>query len=159
VASQALAAGFFKVTPAYSPTESFSDLDEALAWLDRASERPVLDEVAMLVDEVRGGHGVLSDLRALLAHEPLLDVENAAQRLHLSPRTLQRRLQGAGTNLTELSLTARVEEAKRRLLDTNQSVTEIAFAIGCGSLQHFSTLFRKATGVAPSEWRAKHRPQ
>jgi len=41
------------------------------------------------------------------------------------------------------------------LADTDHKITSIAFEVGCASLQHFSTLFRKATGVAPSEWRAR----
>ena len=52
---------------------------------------------------------------------------------------------------------ARVRAAQALLADTDTKITSIAFEVGCGSLQHFSTIFRKATGVAPSAWRESRR--
>jgi AraC-like DNA-binding protein len=41
------------------------------------------------------------------------------------------------------------------LADTDSALTEIAYDVGCASPQHFSTLFRRVSGVAPSTWRAR----
>jgi AraC family transcriptional regulator len=47
----------------------------------------------------------------------------------------------------------RIEEAKRRLSQGNQSITEVALDCGFSHAQHFATTFRTATGLAPSAFR------
>jgi len=47
----------------------------------------------------------------------------------------------------------RIERAKAMLADVELSVTEIALAVGFGETSSFSTVFRKATGLAPTEYR------
>ena len=51
----------------------------------------------------------------------------------------------------------KVEEAKRLLLQTNLSVTEISAKFGFAELKYFGALFKKSTGFAPSEYREKRR--
>jgi AraC family transcriptional regulator len=53
-------------------------------------------------------------------------------------------------------LRLRMEEAKRRLIETNDAMTEVAFASGFGSSQQFATSFRSTTGVTPSTFRLRH---
>jgi len=53
--------------------------------------------------------------------------------------------------------TARMEEAKKILLDGDMNVTETAYAVGYSSLSHFSLAFRKYAGVNPGEIRQKQR--
>ncbi len=36
-------------------------------------------------------------------------------------------------------------------------LTAVAVEVGCASLQHFSSLFRKLVGESPSTWRDLHR--
>ena len=52
---------------------------------------------------------------------------------------------------------ARVRAAQERMLAGDESLTAIAIDVGCASTQHFSVAFRKATGLSPSEWRARAR--
>ncbi|MCC5835190.1 MAG: helix-turn-helix transcriptional regulator [Opitutales bacterium] len=47
----------------------------------------------------------------------------------------------------------RIEESKRRLSNTDLSVTQIAIDLGFSSSQHFSRIFRQRTGSSPSEFR------
>lgn len=47
----------------------------------------------------------------------------------------------------------RVDEAKRRLIETDQPVTEITFDVGYGSLGSFSSKFRQVVGVGPQRYR------
>jgi len=53
-------------------------------------------------------------------------------------------------------LRLRIEEAKRRLIETGDAMTEVAFAAGFGSSQQFATSFRSATGVTPSSFRQRY---
>lgn len=52
---------------------------------------------------------------------------------------------------------AQMQEARRRLLSTEQPITEIAFDLGFSSSQYFATVFRKLTGLAPQTFRQRHR--
>lgn len=47
----------------------------------------------------------------------------------------------------------RIDEAKARLRSTSDSVTDIAFSCGFAQSQHFSTTFRKLTGLTPLKYR------
>ncbi len=47
----------------------------------------------------------------------------------------------------------RIEAARIQLAETPASITEIAFACGFGSSQHFARVFRQYTGLAPGEFR------
>ena len=49
---------------------------------------------------------------------------------------------------------SRCEKAKQLLYETNLSVSEVGAAVGYVSSAHFSHLFKKMTGIAPSDWRA-----
>ena len=49
--------------------------------------------------------------------------------------------------------TLRIEEAKRRLSQGNQSITEVALDCDFSHAQHFATAFRRATGLTPSAFR------
>jgi len=47
----------------------------------------------------------------------------------------------------------RLERAKEFLLDSRRTATEIALDCGFSHAQHFSTAFKKATGLTPSDFR------
>lgn len=46
-----------------------------------------------------------------------------------------------------------IEVAKEKIFDPDKSVSEIAYELGFKYPQHFSRMFKKETGVAPSEFR------
>ena len=50
-------------------------------------------------------------------------------------------------------LNVRVTAAKNRLIQTDQSVTEIAHDVGFSSSQYFATAFRRVTGISPRDYR------
>lgn len=56
-------------------------------------------------------------------------------------------------NLREYINQLRVEEAKRLLLSTSMSVSEIASNVGYYNISYFSTVFHKLVGVSPFDWR------
>lgn len=53
--------------------------------------------------------------------------------------------------------TRRLDQAKRLLLHTDLSVTEICFAVGFESLGSFSWLFRRQVGLSPEAFRHQNR--
>jgi AraC family transcriptional regulator len=50
----------------------------------------------------------------------------------------------------------RVERAMEMLADGGIPITEIGLGLGFGSSAHFSTVFRKQTGLSPSDWRREY---
>ena len=56
-------------------------------------------------------------------------------------------------NLREYINQLRVEEAKRLLISTSMSVSEIASYVGYFNISYFSTVFHKLVGVSPFDWR------
>ena len=48
-----------------------------------------------------------------------------------------------------------IDEAKRRLVETNQGISVIAYSLGFDYPAHFTRLFKKATSLTPTDYRAK----
>lgn len=56
-----------------------------------------------------------------------------------------------GTTIFDFYQNQRMEYAKALLYEKDISVTEVAFLLGYSSISHFSTAFRKQTGLKPCE--------
>ena len=59
----------------------------------------------------------------------------------------------AGVNFSEYLIKVRIENAKEMLLNTEQSVEDISFAVGYSDIKYFSRIFKKYMGVTPTEFR------
>ena len=81
--------------------------------------------------------------------------EETAKQLHMSPRTLQRKLAEAQTTYVQLVDDTRKDLALRYLEDPRRSITDITFSLGFSQPSAFTRAFRRWTGLAPSEYRAK----
>ncbi len=58
-----------------------------------------------------------------------------------------------GMSPSRYHIRLRMEEARRRLRETKRSVVEIALDVGYANPSHFAQLFRRETGLAPSNYR------
>lgn len=92
-------------------------------------------------------------LEQLASGEP--SEEDVAQQLHLSRRTLQRKLAEADTSYLKLVDDTRREMALRYIDDRSNSVTEITFLLGFSGQSAFSRAFRRWTGRSPTEYRQR----
>jgi AraC-like DNA-binding protein len=154
----AVVAGFFQVLEAPYPVAVFDDDDKALAWLGGDRPSSLLADLHALQTQLTGVDPLVRSLRPLWAIDLIDDVVDAAARgLGVSERTLQRRLQEAGTTFAAELTHVRLEESKRRMLDSDAPLTSISLDVGFSSLQHFSAVFRKSTGETPSAWRKTRR--
>ncbi|WP_332455216.1 AraC family transcriptional regulator [Paenibacillus crassostreae] len=80
-----------------------------------------------------------------------LTVEQAAKEVSLNPYyfcKLFKRL--TGRTFIEYVNICRMNEAKRLLLESNDSITEIASKVGCGNPNYFTKLYKKYMGKTPS---------
>ncbi|WP_369960332.1 helix-turn-helix transcriptional regulator [Pseudomonas benzenivorans] len=81
--------------------------------------------------------------------------EAVAQALHLSQRTLQRRLQEEGTSFQQLLDDTRRELAEQYLGQPNLTLLEIAYLLGFADPSNFFRAFRRWFARTPGEYRAR----
>lgn len=152
----AVVSGSYEIFAAPYPVSLFTDLGEALAWLDPPIDLAARENVARLCESAAGVPSLLTQLHAVLAKDlDNAELPRAAAAMGISARTLQRRLQELGTSFrAELDVT-RIQEAQRRMLHSAAPLTEIAMDLGFSSLQNFSRQFRRVVGETPSAWRQR----
>jgi AraC-like DNA-binding protein len=85
------------------------------------------------------------------------DAEHVARALHMSTRTLQRKLADAGTSFREVLDSVRSGLAESYLADTGVSIPEVAFLLGFSDQSSFHRAFHRWTGWAPGRWRRRGR--
>jgi AraC-like DNA-binding protein len=113
---------------------------------------------AELRDRSRGG-SLREDVRVAIARNlgsgsrPSVDV--VARRLHLSPRTLQRRLGEERTTYQEELDDVRRTSARRLLAHTEIAPSDIAFLLGFDEPNSFARAFRAWERTTPVRWREK----
>ena len=90
--------------------------------------------------------------RLLPQGEPKRDV--VAQALHLSQRTLQRRLQEEGTSFQALLDDTRRELAEQYLAQPAMTLLQIAYLLGFADPSNFFRAFRRWFDATPGEYRA-----
>jgi AraC-like DNA-binding protein len=93
--------------------------------------------------------------RSLVGRRP--NLQDVAQQLHLSARTLQRRLADAGVSFKNIVEDTRRELARRYLQQSTIELSETAFLLGYEDANSFFRAFHDWEGTSPGEWRSRHR--
>ena len=58
-----------------------------------------------------------------------------------------------GITIEQYIIRQKIEKAKELIFYDEKNLSEIAFLLGYSSVQHFSTQFKKITGITPSEFK------
>ncbi len=89
-----------------------------------------------------------------------IDRNEIAAVAYITPNYLSKRFHSeTGMSLREYINALRIDEAKRLLLTTAASVSEVACEVGFENISYFSTVFRKLCGVSPVEWKSRKTDQ
>lgn len=98
---------------------------------------------------------LVTRVRGLLAQDPeqTRSVDQVARTLHMSPRTLKRKLAAAGTTYSDLVAGERRDAATRLLRDPDLSIDEVAARLGYSDAANFTRAFRRWTGMTPRAFR------
>jgi AraC-like DNA-binding protein/ligand-binding sensor protein len=98
---------------------------------------------------------VVKAKRFVNAHlEERLSLDSVASHVGVSPFYFCKLFKAAtGMTLTEYVNRRRVEWAKRKLINPNARVTEVAFDVGFQSVSQFNRSFLKYVGVSPTRYR------
>lgn len=86
--------------------------------------------------------------------DKVITLEQLSQTFYLSPYYLCREFK-KHTNATIIQYlnVTRIMNAQRKLLETNQSITEISRETGFSNITHFNRVFKNITGISPSQFR------
>ena len=146
---------FYGASIEFGRDDSGFELAEPLPTMKHSDAQTAEAMAKMLADRIEPRSTFAARVTALVA-EALpkeLDATAIADALHMSPRTLQRRLEGEGTALTDLVARARRDLAERLLSDASLPLAEIAARCGFSELATFSRAFKRWTGKPPGQWR------
>jgi AraC-like DNA-binding protein len=91
----------------------------------------------------------------LTGHRPTTG--DVARELHISSRTLQRRLQESGSSFQRVLDEARHQMARYYLKNSVLELNEAAYLLGYEDASSFARAFRTWEGVPPSHWRESNR--
>ena len=116
----------------------------------------LFEKVAARLKELMDSDDIISRVEAYIRDHfrENINREDVAAIAYITPNYLSKRFRiKKGMNLREFINQIRIEEAKRLLLTTNLSVSEVAGLSGYENISYFSTVFRKYTGMSPIDWR------
>jgi AraC-like DNA-binding protein len=124
----------------------------------------LLAMIAPKLDEELNRHHAPEDLpeqvrtaikRRLAGQRPT--VEDIAREMHMSSRTLQRRLQASGYYFQQVLEEARRELARHYLVHSPLELNETAYLLGYEDANSFVRAFHGWEGVPPAQWRDARR--
>lgn len=93
-------------------------------------------------------------MQADLGEKGIPSVTHCGEALNISPYYLSDLLKAeTGKSAKEHIDLALINRAKNRLLQSNDSISEIAYELGFDYPNHFSKLFKSKTGMSPKEFR------
>ena len=138
--------------------------DAAWLGLPLPNANPITAEVCAqfcgrMLEDIVAEHALVTTIKQACLNSigELPRVDQMAERLHLSARTLHRRLVGAGTSYQAIIDGIRERLAIEFLERTDLSVEDIADRSGFSDVSNFRKAFKKWTGQTPGYFRDRGR--
>lgn len=131
-------------------------LDDPLPQSDPESSRHLQQQCHLLITKLSSRGHFVDDVRMLVLARPGIfpDIEQVAEKLAMSTRTLRRRLKAEGSSYRILLDEIRYGLAREYLGRTGLGMEEITSLLGYTEPGNFSHAFRRWSGQSPSAWRA-----
>ena len=120
----------------------------SLCKIQPAAEGSAMDDKTRLLSEV------YSYVRENITRD--VTPQQIAEHMHFSSEYFSKKFRReTGTGIKEYILEEKFNYAKNCLKNTDMPVSDIAASIGYSNLSHFTYMFRKRTGLSPTEYRRK----
>ncbi len=128
---------------------------DQMVW--QQSQRLLSERIKALTKEDANSTPYTQHVQALLQGQepPLPNLNFIAKQLHLSERTLNRRLQREKTNFREIKAALTHHWAREYLQDSQLSVDAIASALGYQDTANFRRAFKSREGLSPGSFRSR----
>ena len=131
-------------------------LDERLVSADIGLHQVVCGHADLKLEELSRARQFTSRVRSALAAElsgGTPSITRIASHLHMSPRTLERKLEREGAKFSTLLEEMRRELATRYVQNQRLELTEIAYLLGFSQTACFYRAFKRWTGETPLGYR------
>lgn len=99
--------------------------------------------------------GITEQIRTAIISSPSdpPSLTDFANDMHMSQRTLRRKLRAEGSTYQEILMETRLQMAQQYILDSRLSVKQIGYMLGYTEVANFQRAFKKWFDVTPSEMR------
>jgi len=141
----------------HSQTLIVSNIELLLNYCNRYYDRQFITRSIIHKDVVsKFEHLLIAYFNSdLLEKNGLPTVKYCAEKMNLSPNYLSDLLKKeTGKNTQEYIHYYLIEKAKTRLLNSSETVSQIAYDLGFEYPQYFSKIFKKKVGISPGEYRS-----
>ena len=130
-------------------------LDQRLRFADPRLARMAEAQCEQEMATIKTPPQLLNQVRRIILGESgrFPGVDEVATELHMSSRTLKRKLQQLGTSYQTILDDLRKGLAVEYLTQTDTTVDEIAIQLGYSDASNFARAFRRWTGRSPSDYR------
>lgn len=153
---------YLKCTPKFNQPETRitfdrPHLDAPLPGYDEAFNKICQQHCSQILRQLSYETDLTSRLKILFLSMPgrIPTMEETAQELRMSPRTLRRRLHELSTNFQKVLDEYRLETAKEHLNTDNSSTKEISYLLGFRDADTFRRIFKQWTGQTVTEYRRR----
>lgn len=126
-----------------------------LLMADPVAKRMAREQCERLLEELAASEDVAVRTRKLIARSDggVRSLEEVARMMHMSTRTLKRRLAEAGASFSELRDEEQKEAALRLLERDDMPIERIAEHLGYSDVANFTRAFRRWTAQTPAAYR------
>jgi AraC-like DNA-binding protein len=130
-------------------------LEYPLVTADPLALRLAAEQCARELSSLGGGGRLIRTVRGLVwkPEGGLRSPADVASAMHMSPRTLRRRLESQGQSLSALFDQERRDRALSLLGSHDLSLAQVAEKLGYRNVQNFERAFRRWTGATPAAYR------
>ncbi len=134
---------------------ALKDLQKPLPTFDEHLARTMEDQCQQLLERRQIG-GVAGRVRQCLLGDLglLASLEDVAKHLHVSARSLRRKLDGEGCSFRSILEESRRGLAEQLLTTTTMKLDELAMHLGYAETASFTRAFRRWHGMSPGKFRA-----
>jgi len=134
-------------------------LDTAMPMQDAETSAVCQHQCQLLLARMSNSSGVIEQVRQLIVARPgfFPDIDYVAQKLHMTSRTLRRRLAAEGSSYQQILADVRYALAREYLATSSLPLEEIASMLGYSSPGNFTYAFKRWHGSPPRQYRQENR--
>jgi len=130
-------------------------LTKSIIFSDEASAENIEKMCHLHLKQLANDTEIIQKVKSNMRGMPFnqISLEALADRIHMSPRTLRRHLQGQGVSFKALLENERKNIAVKRINKQDISIEKLADLLGYNSASSFSRAFKRWYGVSPNHYK------